>query len=118
MIGRALDAGTPASWVAGDEVYGADPPLPADLERRQIGYVLAMARSRQVATGAGVRRADQGAGGLPRAAAIVLLTKDVAARAGPHGIGVNCLAPETTLTARNLAAGMTTSRTCPRLPRA
>jgi DDE superfamily endonuclease len=25
MIRRALDAGVPASWVAGDEVYGADP---------------------------------------------------------------------------------------------
>ncbi len=26
MIGRALDAGAPAAWVTGDEVYGADPP--------------------------------------------------------------------------------------------
>jgi SRSO17 transposase len=34
MIGRALDAGTPAAWVTGDEVYGADPHLRADLERR------------------------------------------------------------------------------------
>jgi hypothetical protein len=25
MIARALDAGGPASWVADDEVYGADP---------------------------------------------------------------------------------------------
>jgi SRSO17 transposase len=25
MIGRALDAGVPAGWVAGDEVYGANP---------------------------------------------------------------------------------------------
>ena len=44
MIARALDAGTPASWVAGDEVYGADPGLRADLEIRQLGYVLAVAR--------------------------------------------------------------------------
>lgn len=27
MIGRALDAGVPASWVAGDEVYGGNPHL-------------------------------------------------------------------------------------------
>jgi SRSO17 transposase len=32
MIARAVDAGTPAGWVAGDEVYGADPGLRADLE--------------------------------------------------------------------------------------
>ena len=29
MIARTLDAGVPASWVAGDEVYGADPGLRA-----------------------------------------------------------------------------------------
>jgi SRSO17 transposase len=37
MITRALDAGVPASWVAGDEVYGADPKLRACLEGRGIG---------------------------------------------------------------------------------
>jgi SRSO17 transposase len=26
MITRAMDAGTPAGWVTGDEVYGAEPP--------------------------------------------------------------------------------------------
>jgi SRSO17 transposase len=45
MLGRALDAGTPAAWVTGDEVYGADPGLRADLERRRTGYVLAVAAS-------------------------------------------------------------------------
>jgi 3-oxoacyl-[acyl-carrier protein] reductase len=34
-------------------------------------------------------------------AAIALLTQDVAAQAGPHGIRVNCIAPETILTDRN-----------------
>jgi 3-oxoacyl-[acyl-carrier protein] reductase len=34
-------------------------------------------------------------------AAIALLTQDVAAQVGPHGIRVNCIAPETILTARN-----------------
>jgi SRSO17 transposase len=52
MIARALDAGTPAGWVAGDEVYGADPGLRADLEARQVGYVLAVARTCQVSAGA------------------------------------------------------------------
>jgi SRSO17 transposase len=37
MIRRALDAGVPASWVAGDGVYGADPRLRAELQARQIG---------------------------------------------------------------------------------
>jgi SRSO17 transposase len=68
MIGRALDAGTPASWVAGDEVYGADPGLRADLERRHLGYVLAVAISHQVNPGAGACRADQLAARLPRSA--------------------------------------------------
>jgi SRSO17 transposase len=68
MISRVLDAGTPAAWVTGDEVYGADPDLRADLERRQLGYVLAVAASRQVATAAGPRPARQLAARLPRRA--------------------------------------------------
>jgi SRSO17 transposase len=65
MLGRALDAGTPAGWVAADEVYGADPGLRADLEHRQIGYVLAVATTCQMATRAGVFRAGQLAARLP-----------------------------------------------------
>jgi SRSO17 transposase len=68
MIADALDAGVPARWVAGDEVYGADPGLRAELESRQVGYVLAVACSHPVAlthTAAGKRRADQVAAGLP-----------------------------------------------------
>src|SRR5207249_11961415 len=30
MIGRALDAGAPAAWVAAGEVYGQDPELRAE----------------------------------------------------------------------------------------
>lgn len=58
MIGRALDAGVPASWVAGDEVYGGNPHLRTELERREIGYVLAVARDHQITTRAGKLRAD------------------------------------------------------------
>lgn len=65
MITRALDAGTPADWVAGDEVYGADPRLRAGLEKRQVSYVLAVARSHPVATAAGAVRADVLARKLP-----------------------------------------------------
>ena len=45
MITRALDAGTPAAWVTADEVYGQDPQLRAELARRGLGYVLAIAQA-------------------------------------------------------------------------
>ncbi|MFG2915968.1 IS701 family transposase [Kitasatospora sp. NPDC048298] len=66
MIGQALDAGVPARWVTGDEVYGGDPRLSAELEQRQIGYVLAVSRKRPTTTRAGVFRAGVLAHGLPK----------------------------------------------------
>src|SRR4029453_9025550 len=48
MITRALNAGVPARWVAGDEVYGADPDLRAELEAQQVGYVLAVGCDRRI----------------------------------------------------------------------
>jgi hypothetical protein len=72
MIGRALDAQTAAGWVSGDEVYGADLGLRASLEKRQVSYVLAVARSHPVTTAAGSLRADALAARLPpRVAAAV-----------------------------------------------
>ncbi len=65
MIARALDAGTPARWVAGDEVYGVDPGLRAELVGRRVGYVLAVAKDHRISTGIGVRRADEWARRLP-----------------------------------------------------
>lgn len=65
MLARALDAGTPAGWVAGDEVYGADPQLRADLQQRGIGYVLAVSSNRRVQTPAGRFTARDFAGILP-----------------------------------------------------
>ena len=65
MIGRALDAGTPAAWAAGDEVYGADPQLRAELGRRGLGYVLAVAKSHHITTGIGPRPAIELARRLP-----------------------------------------------------
>jgi SRSO17 transposase len=58
MICRALDAGVPAGWVAGDEVYGANPGLRAELEARQVGYVLAVACDHRVRFGGVAHRAD------------------------------------------------------------
>jgi SRSO17 transposase len=59
MITRALDAGVPAAWVAGDEVYGANPGLRTELERRRVGYVLAVACDHRVTAGARTHRADE-----------------------------------------------------------
>jgi SRSO17 transposase len=42
MIDRALDAGVPAGWVAGDEIYGQNAELRLALEERGMGYVLAV----------------------------------------------------------------------------
>ena len=48
MIGRALDAGAGAAWVAADEVYGHDSKLRRFLEGRQMAYVLAMASDQRL----------------------------------------------------------------------
>lgn len=66
MILRALDAGVPAGWVAADEVYGGNPTLRAALEKRQVGYVLAVACDHRVTTATGTRRADELVGRLPK----------------------------------------------------
>src|SRR5919112_2761712 len=42
MLERAMDAGVPFAWVAGDSVYGADHRIRRRLEARQRGYVLAV----------------------------------------------------------------------------
>jgi SRSO17 transposase len=58
MLRGALDAGIPAAWVTGDEVYGADPKLRAELETRGIGYVLAVACDHPVLAAGDTYRAD------------------------------------------------------------
>jgi DDE superfamily endonuclease len=57
MLARALDAGVRAAWVAGDEVYGADPRLRAWLEASGVGYVLAVACDHRVPFGGDTCRA-------------------------------------------------------------
>jgi SRSO17 transposase len=58
MVCRALDAEVPAAWVTGDEVYGADPSLRAELEARGVGYVLAVACDHPIRFGGASHRAD------------------------------------------------------------
>jgi SRSO17 transposase len=63
MIAAALDAGLPAQWVSGDEVYGQDPHLRTLLEQHRLGYVLAIAGNRRVnLAGADRSAADIAAG--------------------------------------------------------
>ncbi len=66
MIAAALDAGTPCSWVAGDEVYGNAPSLRADLVERGVGYVLAVAKNHQITTDTGTHKAEELAARLPQ----------------------------------------------------
>jgi SRSO17 transposase len=42
MLDRALEAGLPFAWVAGDSVYGADHRIRRRLEAHRRGYVLAV----------------------------------------------------------------------------
>jgi len=58
LIDRVVEAQVPASWVAGDEVYGADPKLRTTIRGHGLGYVLAIAANRRVPTHAGPIRVD------------------------------------------------------------
>jgi SRSO17 transposase len=68
MLERVLDTGVPARWLAGDEVYGADPGLCSAARRLGLGYVLGIGSNRTVTTGAGTERVDTLAASLPRRA--------------------------------------------------
>ena len=65
MIGRAVTAGVPFSWVAADEVYGGNPGLRSWLEEEGIAYVMAVACSEPVTVPAGRFRADELAALVP-----------------------------------------------------
>jgi SRSO17 transposase len=68
LLGRALDAGVPASWVAADEAYGQDHKFRAWCERRRIGYVVAVPRSQTIPLTAGSDRADHATAQAPERA--------------------------------------------------
>lgn len=84
MIGRALDAGVPAGWATGDEVYGQHYGLRRMLEERQMPYVLAVAVNQRVIATVDGRiaelRADDLAARLPAQA-----WKKISAGAGAKG---------------------------------
>jgi SRSO17 transposase len=68
MIERAVTAGIPVAWAAGDEVYGSDPALRQALARHGLRFVLAVAKSHRFTTGIGTRRAIDLAVRLPASA--------------------------------------------------
>ncbi|WP_345097916.1 IS701 family transposase [Planomonospora venezuelensis] len=68
MIARAIAAGVPFAWVTADEAYGDNGPLRRFLEAQRLGYVLAVARDHQIATGAGKVRADVITAKIPKSA--------------------------------------------------
>jgi SRSO17 transposase len=48
MLGRALDAGIPASWITADEAYGQDYRFRTWCEQHRIGYVVAVPRNQSI----------------------------------------------------------------------
>jgi SRSO17 transposase len=58
MVTRALDAGVPAGWVAGDEVYGQNAALRLALGERGIPYVLGVPVNQHVIATIDGRPAD------------------------------------------------------------
>ena len=80
LLARAVEARVPAAWVAGDEVYGADPRLRAAIRGHGLGYVLAVSANRHVPTPAGRIRVDHLPAQLPRRA-----WQKHSAGAGSHG---------------------------------
>lgn len=65
MISNAIQAGVPAGWVTGDEVYGTDPRLRTELEYHRLGYVIAIVRDHRITTGGSRTRVDTLTATLP-----------------------------------------------------
>lgn len=81
MIGRAIDAGVPFSWVTADEAYGQVKYLRVWLEDHDAWHVLATKRNDMIiTTDGGERRADELIGELPARA-----WRRLSVRAGAHG---------------------------------
>ena len=55
MIAAALAAGISVGFVTGDECYGRDPMLRAQLRHHRVGYVLAVARNQYTTLSPGLR---------------------------------------------------------------
>ena len=80
LVARTVAAKVPAAWVAGDEVYGADPRLRTAIRGHGLGYVLAVSANRRVPTQAGPIRVDRLPAELPSWA-----WQKHSAGAGSHG---------------------------------
>ncbi|MGW6462139.1 IS701 family transposase [Streptomyces sp. NPDC055078] len=59
VIARTVDAGTPVAWVTADEAYGQDWNFRRRLEQHGLGYVVAVPRSQQLKSLAGIWRIDK-----------------------------------------------------------
>lgn len=68
MLQRALEAGVPAAWVTGDEVYGSDRRLRVWLEQQEVPQVLAVKSNEPLWAGPRQVRADRLATEVPLAA--------------------------------------------------
>lgn len=53
MLERALDGGVPASWVSADEAHGQDHKFRLFLEKRKVGYVVAVPKSQSLGSSIG-----------------------------------------------------------------
>ncbi|MFI6038035.1 IS701 family transposase [Streptomyces sp. NPDC051315] len=59
LVRRCLAAGLPAAWVTADEAYGHDWSFRRLLEQLDVGYVVAVPKSQQIKSLAGIWRIDQ-----------------------------------------------------------
>ncbi|WP_123628611.1 IS701 family transposase [Streptomyces sp. SAI-097] len=59
IVRRCLATGLPAKWVTADEAYGQDWHFRRLLEQLDIGYVVAVPKSQQIKSLAGIWRIDQ-----------------------------------------------------------
>jgi SRSO17 transposase len=67
MIGRAVAAGIPFSWITADEAYGGNTALRAWLEEQGLAYVMAVSCDAMIPTAAGNKRAGKLAALVPPA---------------------------------------------------
>jgi SRSO17 transposase len=66
MLHRAFDAGLPASWVTADEIYGRDSQFRRLLEKRGIGYVVAVSCQQRLFLDGSYGRVDQHTQAFPK----------------------------------------------------
>ncbi|MFJ5975133.1 IS701 family transposase [Streptomyces sp. NPDC093060] len=59
LVRRCIAAGLPVAWVTADEAYGQDWSFRRLLEQLDVGYVVAVPKSQQIKSLAGIWRIDQ-----------------------------------------------------------